>query len=354
MVNGELLRQLFKGYARHDEAAFAFAASEIVREERLKNHRLLADDLERILRGSNGSLKAGSIHRLPDIPRDGERGFPLFTIDEFDYSWERLIVSGKTMRALEQIMLEYQKQELLASAGLRPKQKVLFYGPPGCGKTLAAKVLAAAMNRPLIVVRFDAVISSYLGETAANLRKVFDFIERGQWVVLFDEFDAIGKERDNPYEHGELKRVVNSLLQLMDAYRGDSLLVAATNHENLLDTAIWRRFEGIIAFPPPTLQDRVLMLRTFLGGVDTSRLKLESVARKLNGATGADVERVAIEATRRAVLEGRKAMLQEDTAVATADFRSRFNLSMSLQTIDELHRVNKNQNSADADIGAED
>lgn len=89
-------------------------------------------------------------------------------------------------------------------------------------------------------------MSSLLGETAANLRRVFDFIERREWVVLFDEFDAIGKDRDNPFEHGELKRVVNSLLQLMDNYSGESLLIAATNHEGLLDDAVWRRFEAVV------------------------------------------------------------------------------------------------------------
>jgi ATPase family associated with various cellular activities (AAA) len=122
---------------------------------------------------------------------------------------------------------------------------------------------------------------------AANLRRVFEFIQTGQWVVLFDEFDAIGKDRDNPFEHGELKRVVNTLLQLMDAFRGESLLIAATNHETLLDKGVWRRFEAVVQFPVPTPQDRVLLLRQFLRGFDTTALNLESLAGKLDGATGA-------------------------------------------------------------------
>jgi SpoVK/Ycf46/Vps4 family AAA+-type ATPase len=179
------------------------------------------------------------------------------------------------------------------------------------------------MTYPLITVRLDAVISSFLGETAANLRRVFEFVERGQWIVLFDEFDAIGKERDNPFEHGELKRVVNSLLQLMDAYHGDSLLIASTNHEGSLDSAVWRRFDAVIAFSKPTMQDRLIMLRMFLRGFHHSDGNLESTAKKLAGATGADLERVAIEAVRHAILDGRKSVEQSDLSYALSEFQER-------------------------------
>ncbi len=209
-----------------------------------------------------------------EIPKDRERGFPLIEISEHKYSWDRIILLPKTIDLMQRICNENFKRDLLATSGISPRQKLLFFGPPGCGKTLAAKVFASELQIPLVTVRFDAIVSSYLGETATNLRRVFEFIERGQWVVLFDEFDAIAKDRDNPLEHGELKRVVNTLLQLMDAFTGESLLIAATNHESLLDSAIWRRFEAVIPFYLPTEQDRVLMLRLFLKGLDHSSIDI--------------------------------------------------------------------------------
>ena len=327
-ANGELLRQLFRGYTKRDDATFRAAAEAIIREERTKNHRLLADDLERLLlNGHSGNGEKRLSGNEYEVPKDRERGFPLMDIAEYSYSWERIVLMPKTLEALQEIAVENKKRDILASSGLKPTQRVLFYGPPGCGKTLAARVLAGVLALPLITVRFDAIVSSFLGETAANLRRVFDFIGRGHWVVLFDEFDAIGKDRDNPFEHGELKRVVNSLLQLMDAFTGESLLIAATNHEKLLDEAIWRRFESVVHFPLPTPQDRLLLLRLFLGGFDTSGLSLERLSRRIREATGSDIETIAISSARRAVLDGRTNIKEADIAPAIRAFKERSPLS---------------------------
>jgi SpoVK/Ycf46/Vps4 family AAA+-type ATPase len=324
VAQGDLLRRLFKAYSKRDDAIFRQAASDIIQEERSKNHRLLADDLERLLTNGNGaSTFVSSRYQGPEIPRDKERGFQLVDIAEYRYDWERLIVSARTSRALQELVAEYSRADVLNSFGLSPTQRVLFFGPPGGGKTLAAQVLASQLFRPLVTVRFDAVVSSYLGETAANLRRVFDFVSRGSWVVLFDEFDAIGKDRDNPFEHGELKRVVNTLLQLMDAYRGNSLLIAATNHENLLDVAIWRRFESVFEFGYPTEQDRLLMLRLFLRAFDTKAIDLASIAKRTKGFTGAEIELLAVTSVKRAILDSRKNMNPEDFETCLASIQDR-------------------------------
>ncbi len=164
MASGDLLRRLFRGYAKHDDAAFRTALEDIVEEERAKNHRLLANDLERILLSGNGAY---SKRRFPnstyEIPKDRERDVPLLSIEEFSYDWDRLILSPKSLEALKQITEEVRSRDILATAGLKPKQRVLFYGPPGCGKTLAAKVMAGILSYPLVTVRFDAIVSSYLG-----------------------------------------------------------------------------------------------------------------------------------------------------------------------------------------------
>jgi SpoVK/Ycf46/Vps4 family AAA+-type ATPase len=337
MASGDLLRQLFRGYAKRDDTTFRAAAEAIIHEERLKNHRLLADDLERILLNGNGSVaERRSVSSMHDLPKDRERGFPLLDIFECTYEWDRIVLQTKTMEVLRQVAKEYYRRDILAASGLKPKQRILFYGPPGTGKTLAAQVLAGVLSLPLVIVRFDAIVSSYLGETAANLRRVFEFIQRGQWIVLFDEFDAIGKDRNNPFEHGELKRVVNTLLQLMDAFRGESLLIAATNHEGLLDSAIWRRFEAVVPFALPSEQDRTLLLRIFLRGFDCTQLNLGTIAHKLKGATGSDIEWITVEAARRAVLDGRNWLLKEDLDFVLTSFRERVATIQALSS-DQAH-----------------
>lgn len=327
MIDGDLLRQLFRSFAENDDSAFKSAAMSLIREERGKNHRLLADDLEKLLLTRNG--KATSLRKeraTAEVPRDRERDFPLVDVSHPDFGWERLVVRPETSRVLQRVAEESRRRDVLLGAGLSPTQRLLFYGPPGCGKTLAGSVLAGILNRPLITVRFDAVVSSYLGETAANLRRVFEFVAHESYVVLFDEFDAIGKDRDNPFEHGELKRVVNSLLQLLDAAKGPSVLVAATNHEGLLDSAVWRRFDAVLQFDLPGPQDRQLLLRSFLRGFFSSELRIDLLARRLERATGADIERVCIAAARLAVMDLRTRVQQADFDAAIAEFHARLSL----------------------------
>jgi energy-coupling factor transporter ATP-binding protein EcfA2 len=346
MVNGDLLRQLFRSHAKRDDTTFRAAAEAIIQEERAKNHRLLADDLERILmNGSATQSERRLFGELPEIPKDKDRGFPLVDIAQFSYDWNRLVAPPRTITPLQQIAEEHRRADVLAAGGLRPKQRVLFYGPPGCGKTLAAQVLAGVLGYNLVTVRFDAVVSSLLGETAANLRRVFEFVQRGNWVVLFDEFDAIGKDRDNPFEHGELKRLVNTLLQLMDSLRGTSLLIAATNHEGLLDNAVWRRFEAVVPFNVPSVQDRVLLLRLFLKGFDCAQLNIESVARRMAEATGSDIELLAIEAARRTVLAGRIAILNDDVDPVLESLRQRFRVIRQLSAPDDRNSTKRKKRS---------
>ncbi len=156
-------------------------------------------------------------------------------------------------------------------------------------------------------MRIDSVISSYLGETAASLRKVFDYISASPMVVLFDEFDALAKERSDLAEHGEIKRVVNAVLQMLDAYEGQSIMIAATNHEAILDSAIWRRFEEVLVFEPPNLEQVRKLLEMKLRGVrrEFSADDAKTVGM-FNGMTYADVERVLRRAIKEMVLQGQE------------------------------------------------
>lgn len=301
MATGKLLRQLIKSGIEGNVEAFRAASEEVIKEERQKQHHLLANDLERLLYGR--PRDAGVAGSKIAVPVDRERNLALLDIREPVRRLEDVILGREAQAAVEEVLKEHHHRERLGGYGMRPADRLLFYGPPGCGKTLTAEVIASELGLPLAVVRVDAVVSSYLGETAANLRKVFDFAAAHAAVVLFDEFDALAKERADESEHGELRRVVNAVLQMMDAYVGRSVLIAATNHEAILDLAIWRRFEEVLIFAPPTIEQLRRLLALKLRGV-RREFEIDEVAALFKGMTHADVERVLRRAIKDMILAG--------------------------------------------------
>ena len=306
MANGKLLRQLIRSGAEGDVDAFRGAAREVIAEERQKQHHLLANDLETILYGSPRTPTSPIVRKLTAaVPEDRERGLPLLEVREPARGLDDIVLSPANRSLIEALLHEHNREEILKAYGLRPNDRMLLCGPPGCGKTLAAEVIATELGRPLAIVRTDSVVSSFLGETAANLRKVFDFTVAHPLVALFDEFDALGKERDDPSEHGELRRVVNAVLQMLDAYAGRSILLAATNHDGMLDSAVWRRFDEVLFLRPPTAAQLRRLLAVKLRGVRHD-FDVKNVVQLgwFKGATHADVERVIRRAIKAMVLEG--------------------------------------------------
>jgi SpoVK/Ycf46/Vps4 family AAA+-type ATPase len=267
-----------------------------------------------------------------EVPVDAERGVPLALVEQPELGLESVVLADDVRETLRLLVEDVRAREQFATWGLPYKRRVLFFGPPGCGKTVSARAVAGELGLPLLYVRFDALVSSYLGETAANLRRLFDFAASRPWVVLFDEFDAVAKSRDDPSEHGELKRVINSLLQLMDGMSGASVLIAATNHEHMLDPALWRRFDEIARFDPPDDRQRLKMLEHFLGGFGHGKTDLKRMAGDTEGLTGSDLERVAVEAAKQAVLAGRREVDLDDLMVALR--RQRQRMAMAAGTSD--------------------
>jgi SpoVK/Ycf46/Vps4 family AAA+-type ATPase len=210
----------------------------------------------------------------------------------------------------------------LETYGLTPNRKLLFYGPPGTGKTLTAKVLSSILGYPLVVVKFEAVISSYLGETSTNLRKIFDFIEEGQWVVLFDEFDVVGKKRDDPTEHGEIKRVVNNFMLMLEDYSGESIILASTNHPHILDNAVWRRFDDVVYFDMPDKTRRELLFRKNLRVIKKEEIDFSKLATMTKNFSGADIERACLNAVKKSIL-GDENILNYDTLRNSIDFEKK-------------------------------
>jgi SpoVK/Ycf46/Vps4 family AAA+-type ATPase len=320
-VAGRDLKELFRAFRSGDELSFRRAATSIIEEEEAKQHVALARDLRKLL-ASGEEVVTGSVS-LPEPPLDRESEWPLAEVRHPRRYFGDLVLAPATLEQLEGVAREVPMWGRLASAGVPQRRRVLFFGPPGCGKSSAAEALAAELGVPLVVVRLDAVISSYLGQTATNLRRILEYANAAPWVVLFDEFDALGRVRDDPTEHGEIKRVVNAFLQMLDSYQGPSLLLAATNHEGLLDPALWRRFDDVINFPMPTVHQIRAVLRKRLGLLPHRRLDIEGAASRLKGLPHAAAEAAAWGALRRAVLDERDHLDVEDLATSVSEVSGR-------------------------------
>jgi SpoVK/Ycf46/Vps4 family AAA+-type ATPase len=258
------------------------------------------------------------------IPKDSEKGFPLLHVNEQYSNFEDLIVTKETKERLEHIIIENRSTEKLLSYGLKPKNKILFCGPPGTGKTLSAKIISSTMGYPFVYVLFDSILSSYLGETATNLRKIFDFIETGKFVVLFDEFDIVGKKRDDPHEHGEIKRVVNNFIQMLDNYEGSSIILAATNHQHLLDKAVWRRFDDIIYFDLPDSSRRKQLFRKYLRVLRReNNFTLDELARRTKEFSAADITQICEDALKKSVINNDKIVSRDHIMWAISEQKRR-------------------------------
>lgn len=304
MASGENLIKLFKSFKENDQIEFTNIAQSIIDEERRKNHNLLANKLHYILYDENMSFTEvkRTNFKINDVPTDKESGFELIDFKNPKKNLDDIVLSIKNRDKINDIILEYQNKELLQRYKLYPKTKILFCGPPGCGKTVTAEAMAKELNIPLLQTRFDSIISSYLGETSTNLRKVFDFSTRGEWILFFDEFDAIGKSRDDSGEHGELKRVVNNFLQLLDNYSKSNIIVAATNYETMIDKALWRRFDEVIYFGKPTQEEIYKVIKLNLRNYHHNKLDLTRFNDQIQGFSYSDLERICLECIKKSIL----------------------------------------------------
>ena len=245
-----------------------------------------------------------------------EREASLFEIIYPDKTLLDVVLTTENKDKVEQVIREFSNWDVLMSNGVYPTRRVLFYGPPGCGKSMTAGAIAADIGLPLLYVRFDAVVSSYLGETAGNIRKVFDFANSDSYVILFDEFDAIARSRNDRYEHGEIKRVVNTFLQQLDSFKGRSLIIAATNFEQSLDYAIWRRFDNTLRFDMPGNNERIKLFNLRLKQFKGSDNIISEFLVDMENFSHADIERAALTVIKQCILDGRRMYTKKDVEQA--------------------------------------
>lgn len=308
MASGEQLIRLFKSFKENDQVEFSKIAYDIIEEEKRKNHNLLATKLYRIMFDNNFTLnfKKTNLNKQKQIPTDKDSGVELLEIKYTRILLDHIILSNTNKKKIINIMAEFQNKDLLLTYKLYPKNKLLFCGPPGCGKTITAEALANELQIPLLYTRFDSIVSSFLGETASNLRKVFDFSRNGEWILFFDEFDAIAKSREDINEHSELKRVVNSFLQLMDDFNKDTIIIAATNYETLIDKALWRRFDEVIFFDKPNKSQIKEIIKLNLKSYNYSKVDINKYIDKLIGLSYSDIERICVESIKSMILSKSK------------------------------------------------
>jgi SpoVK/Ycf46/Vps4 family AAA+-type ATPase len=223
------------------------------------------------------------------LPVDSESRLPLVESKNFTEEESFLVLDDPTMKIINEFIDLSKHSDILIAEDITIPRNLLLYGPPGTGKTQTAKYISWKLGLPLITARMDALVSSFLGSTSKNLRTLFDFTDNLPCILFLDEFDAIAKLRDDTNELGELKRVVNSLLQNIDSLSGEIPIIAATNHEHLLDSAIWRRFDYKVRTPLPEDPERYALFKHFLFPIITEENQLELISILTEGFSGSDI-----------------------------------------------------------------
>jgi SpoVK/Ycf46/Vps4 family AAA+-type ATPase len=311
-MNAEMMKRVVRAIADRSQLDLDRLASKLVETERRTGHAKLADQLEAILKNPRPRTEtqkqtSGVARKLTELPvsrRNGESLATLFAPDTLEH---HMVLPAVTEERFSRIEREYAARERLAKYGLKPRKTILLYGPPGCGKSLGAKRLAWSLGLPLMKVRFDSLISSYFGESGANLGNIFTAAKQHPCILLLDECDSIARSRMNGKDIGEASRVVNSLLQFMEEYDAPGLLVATTNIQESLDPALFRRFDDVFSLPLPGPEEIHKLLRSTLSAVPFAEMiNWDRLVDNLSGASAAMVVKVAQDAAKAAVLAGIK------------------------------------------------
>ena len=305
MARADLVLDLVEAERHGDRERFKTIVESLIAEERANQHHLVADRLSEII------TTTGERSRMV---RDGQSSAVRDLVIEFvpDKRLDDLVLKPQTRRVLGDVIEEQQRSELLRSFGLEPRNRLVLCGPPGNGKTSVAEAIAAELMLPFYVIRYEGIVSSFLGETASRIDEAFNFVRTRRCVLFFDEVDTIAKERGDANETGEIKRVVSTLLLQIDKLPSHVVLVAATNHEELLDRAAWRRFQVRLNLDPPTREqatEYLTKLTMRFGG--TLGFAPRTLADKLSGASFAELEQFALDVRRRVVLDGADASPRE-------------------------------------------
>jgi len=297
MARSDLLVSLVHAATSGDSALVRKTVEAIVAEERAKKHVVLAEQLERHLRANGNGARAEVVPLRSGNPPD------VLTEITPRKTFTDLVLSPSVRQAFDELIQEHHRLELLKSYNLNPRNRILLIGPPGNGKTSIAEAIASALMVPLVLARYDTLITSFLGETATRLRRLFEYAHTRRCVLFFDEFDTLGKERGDIHETGEIKRVVSSLLLQIDDLPSHVVVICATNHPELLDRAVWRRFQVRMELRPPIgaqTKEFISMLACKMNlNLDSER---HALVRTLKGSSFSEIEDFVCDLARSYVL----------------------------------------------------
>lgn len=318
-MNQALLTRLFKSIEGDENTTLVRIAYSIIKEEEKKGHSKLAHKLSSILQTNLSKSDYSDSLKLVKqadfkIPADRRYQLPLANHIEHEKLRHEMVLSPEVSSKILRIEKEYLARERLAHHGLKPRKKILLYGTSGCGKSMTAEKIAWDLGLPFYKVRFDSIISSYLGESASNLQKLFYSIQDFPCVLLLDEFDIIGKKRNvNSSDVGEIHRIVNILLGLLEEYDGEGLLIATTNIEDSLDDALFRRFDDFIELPRPSTEEIIDLLKVTFSALKLDKeIDITDYADKMLGLSYAIIVKIANDAAKKSVINSRSIISIDD------------------------------------------
>lgn len=312
MATSAQIKALLQSHGTGDDERFYAIALQVAAAEARRGHEALAGEIKKLV--DLAKQKKSLPGTTPSIFHLAQpQGEAADLLEPVDAGWKvrDLILSEPLQKRVLRILEEQQNLSRLKEHGLRPRQRLLFTGPPGCGKTMTAAALAAELSLPLFVVRLDSLITRYLGESLSKLRIIFETVNRTRAVYLFDEFDSIGYTRDFTGDVGEMRRLLNSFLTFIEKLTSNSLVIAATNYGEKLDRALYRRFDDLIEFGLPDESNVWETINARLAGIRTSSLSREKVLKAAECLSYAEITRACEDATK-------VMLLSNKTSITTA------------------------------------
>jgi SpoVK/Ycf46/Vps4 family AAA+-type ATPase len=319
-MNATLMKRLFRVLKDGSVTDVTAVCRRIVDEEKKRGHTQVAKELESILSTVTEGVPPATPSPLRPLPTSRRDSAPLLTEIPVEKLRHHMVLPEGVEARFARIEKEFAARSRLAKHGLKPRHRILLYGPPGCGKNLGAERLAWHTGLPLLKVRFDNLLSSYFGETMTNLRRVFDAAHETPCALFLDECDSLARARNARNDVGEVTRITNALLEMLEDYHGDGLVIAATNLDTDLDPALFRRFDEVLKIPLPGTLEIQRLLGTTLAAIGIEpNLPLEGLAREMDGMSGSDVVHVAQSAAKLAVLAGRRKVSETDLRHALAE-----------------------------------
>lgn len=305
MASSEQLKALIKSHISRDDGHFYSVAMQMAAHEAKLGHGKLAEELRDMIDAGKARLGQDATGKLVAIgsaakPR-GELA-NLLTVTHPANRLSDMVLDGTASSQLQRIIKEQRMMARIREHGLSPRRKLLLVGPPGTGKTMTASVLAGELGIPLFSVRLDSLITKFMGETASKLRQVFDAMTDLRGVYFFDEFDAIGSQRGIANDVGEIRRVLNSFLQMIEHDQSNSLIIAATNHPEVLDYALFRRFDDVLQYHLPTPVQALELIRSRLGSFAPKPFKKDGLAEQAAGLSYAEICRAVDESIKEAIM----------------------------------------------------